>query len=129
MAISQFTAAAIARAADEHCVSKFYYFVNGERKWAAYQAAFKTLTSTVDGTVRAAIAWPDWSITTTVDARDVWQHVWRAVQCHETQMSIYRNVARLTEEDQKVIWGTGEFYRVFSLVNGGGTRERICSRG
>jgi hypothetical protein len=34
-------------------------------------------------------------------------------------MSIYKNVASLTEEDQKVIWGTGELYRVFSLVNGG----------
>ena len=123
IAISQFTAAAIARASEVHRVSKFYYFVNGERKWAAYQAAFKTLTSKVDGTLRAAIAWPDWSITTAVDARDVWQTVWRAVQCHKTQMSIYTNVATLTEEDQKVIWGTGEFYRVFSLVNGGRTRE------
>ena len=99
------------RAADEHRVSKFYYFVNGERKWAAYQAAFKTLTSKVDGHVRAAMAWPDWAITTKIDARDVWQHVWRAVQCHKTQMSIYKNVSRLTEDDQKVIWGTGEFYQ------------------
>ena len=117
------TAAAIVRAADVHRVSKFYYFVNGERKWAAYQAAFKTLTSNVDGHVRAATAWPDWSITTKVDARDVWQHVWRAVQCHKTQMSIYKNIASLTEDDQKVIWGTGEFYRVFSLVNGGRRTE------
>jgi LmbE family N-acetylglucosaminyl deacetylase len=123
IAISQLTASAIARAADDHRVSKFYYFVNGEQKWAAYQAAFKTLTSTVDGAVRTAFAWPDWSITTTVDARGVWPTVWRAVQCHKTQMSIYKNVATLTEEDQKVIWGTGEFYRVFSLVNGGRKRE------
>ena len=119
IAISQLTAGAIARAADLHRVSKFYYFVNGERKWAAYQAAFKTLTSNVDGHIRAAFAWPDWSITAKVDARGVWQHVWRAVQCHKTQMSIYKNIASLTEDDQKVIWGTGEFYRVFSLVNGG----------
>ena len=111
------------RAAGAHRVSKFYYFVNGERKWAAYQAAFKTLTSKVDGAVRAAVAWPDWSITTKVDARDVWQTVWRAVQCHKTQMSIYKNMANLTEDDQKVIWGTGEFYRVFSLVNGGRKTE------
>jgi len=123
IAISQLTAAAIARAADSHRVSKFYYFVNGERKWAAYQAAFKTLTSTVDGVVRAATAWPDWAITTQIDARDSWRVVWRAVQCHKTQMSIYKNVASLTEDDQKVIWGTGEFYRVFSLVNGGRERE------
>ncbi|RPI53658.1 MAG: PIG-L family deacetylase [Acidobacteria bacterium] len=123
IAIAQFTAAAIARAADAHQVSKFYYFVNGERKWAAYQAAFKTLTSNVDGAVRVAIAWPDWSITAKVDARDVWQTVWRAVQCHTTQMSIYKNIGNLTEDDQKVIWGTGEFYRVFSLVNGGRKAE------
>jgi LmbE family N-acetylglucosaminyl deacetylase len=123
IAISHFTAAAIVRASDVHRVSKFYYFVNGERKWAAYQAAFKTLTSKVDGAVRAATAWPDWSITTIIDARELWQTVWRAVQCHQTQMSIYKNVAALTEDDQKVIWGTGEFYRVFSLVNGGRKRE------
>jgi LmbE family N-acetylglucosaminyl deacetylase len=123
IAISQQTAAAIVRAADRHRVSKFYYFVNGERKWAAYQAAFKTLTSSVDGELRAAIAWPDWAITTKIDARDVWQTVWRAVECHKTQMSIYKNVASLTEDDQKVIWGTGEFYRVFSLVNGGRAHE------
>ena len=123
IAISQFTTAAVVRAADVHRVSKLDYFVHGARKWAAYQAAFKTLTSKVDETVRAAVTWPDWSMTTTVDARDVWQTVWRAVQCHTTQMSIYTNVASLTEEDQKVIWGTTEFYRVFSLVNGGRTRE------
>ncbi len=123
IAISQFTAAAVTRAGDVHQVSKFYYFVNGERKWAAYQAAFKTLTSTVDNTVRVATAWPDWSITTKVDARDAWQTVWRAVQCHKTQMSIYKNIGNLTEDDQKTIWGAGEFYRVFSLVNGGRKTE------
>ena len=123
IAISQLTAAAIVRAADTHRVSKLYYFVHTERKWAAYQAAFKTLTSTVDGTLRAAVAWPDWSITTKVDATAVWRTVWRAVQCHKTQMSIYKNFASLSEDDQKLIWGTQEFYRVFSLVNGGRKQE------
>jgi LmbE family N-acetylglucosaminyl deacetylase len=129
IAISQLTAAAIVRAACEHRVSKFYYFVNGERKWAAYQAAFKTLTSNVDGRVRGAVAWPGWSITTRIDARGAWQQVWRAVQCHKTQMSIYKNVASLTEEEQKMIWGTAEFYRVFSLVNGGRETEQDLFEG
>jgi len=123
IAISQLTGAAIVRAAGANRVSKFYYFVQGSRKWAAYQAAFKTLTSTVDGTVRAAVAWPDWSITTKVDSTNVWRTVWRAVQCHKTQMSIYKNFATLPEDDQKMIWGTQELYRVFSLVNGGRTPE------
>jgi LmbE family N-acetylglucosaminyl deacetylase len=123
IAISQMTSAAIVRAADVHRVSKLYYFVLNSRKWAAYQAAFKTLTSTVDGTVRAAVAWPDWSITTNVDATPAWQTVWRAVQCHKTQMSIYKNFSSLSEDDQKMLWGTQEFYRAFSLVNGGRTQE------
>jgi len=121
IAISQLTAAAAATST--HRVDKFYYFVNGERKWAAYQAAFKTLTSTVDGVVRTAIAWPDWSITTVLDASAVWPIVWRAVKCHKTQMSIYKNFETLSDDDQKVIWGTPELYRVFSLVNGGRRRE------
>ena len=124
IAISQLTGAAIAVAAsDGHRVSKFYYFVNGERKWAAYQSAFKTLTSTVDGTVRVAVAWPDWAITSKLDTTDVWETVWRAVQCHKTQMSIYKNVESLTEREQQLFWGFAQFYRVFSLVNGGRQRE------
>jgi LmbE family N-acetylglucosaminyl deacetylase len=119
IAISQFTAGAIACAADAHRVSKFYYFVNGERKFEAYQTAFKKLTSKVDGAVREAFSWPDWAITTKVDSSAVWRTVWSAVQCHKTQMSIYKNIGSLTEDDQKVIWGSGELYRVFSLVNGG----------
>jgi len=123
IAISQLTTAAIVRAADTHRVAKFYYFVTGAEKWAAYQAAFKTMTSKVDGTVREATAWPDWAITTVVDATAVWRTVWRAVQCHKTQLSIYKNLGALSEEDQKLIWGRAEFYRVFSLVNGGRERE------
>jgi hypothetical protein len=51
------------------------------------------------------------------------------VQCHKTQMSIYKNVANLTEDDQKVIWGTGEFYRVYSLVNAGRATEHDLFEG
>jgi LmbE family N-acetylglucosaminyl deacetylase len=123
IAISQMTGAAIVRAADAHQVPKLYYLVNTARKWATYQAAFRTLTSTVDGTVRAVVPWPDWSVTTVVDATAVWPTVWRAVQCHKTQMSIYKNFESLSEADQKLIWGRQELYRVFSLVNGGRTVE------
>ena len=31
--------------------------------------------------------------------------------------------------DQKLIWGTPEFYRVFSLVNGGRTQETDLFQG
>jgi hypothetical protein len=62
-------------------------------------------------------------VTTVVDATAVWPTVWRAVQCHKTQMTIYKNFASLSEADQKLIWGRQELYRVFSLVNGGRTPE------
>ena len=37
------------------------------RKWSAYQAALKKLTSTVDGVERQATPWPDWAVTTVID--------------------------------------------------------------
>jgi hypothetical protein len=38
-------------------------------------------------------------------------------------MSIYRNLQGLPEEHHRALWGTQEFYRAFSLVNGGRTLE------
>lgn len=133
VAISQLTVAAVLRAAsaepivgDEqgpHRVAKLYYMANTERRWSAFQRALKALQMTVDGGVRTAISWPDWSVTTTVDAFDRWEIVWRAVQCHRTQMAQYGALTRLTPEDHRVLWGTQEYYRAFSLVNGGRARE------
>ena len=123
IAIAQFTAAAVSGPPTRIRCRSSTISSTANGSGPPIQAAFKTLTSNVDGTVRVATAWPDWSITTKVDARDLWQTVWRAVQCHKTQMSIYKNIGNLTEDDQKVIWGTGEFYRVFSLVNGGRKTE------
>lgn len=133
IAISQLALAATIRAmsseplaGDEqgpHVVQKLYYMVNTERRWRTYQRAFKALQTTVDGSVRASVAWPDWSVTTTVDAFDHWETVWRAVQCHRTQMAQYAGLSALTPEDHRAIWGTQEFYRALSLVNGGRARE------
>ena len=61
--------------------------------------------------------------------RAVWQHAWRAVQCHTTQERLSKKIASLIEDDQKVIWGTGKFYRVFSLVNGGREQNRTLFDG
>jgi LmbE family N-acetylglucosaminyl deacetylase len=124
IAISQLTTAAIVRAAAQgHAVSKLYYLAWGASTWAAYQAALKKLTSTVDGVERHVIPIPDWHITTRIDTSAAWPVVWRAVQCHRTQMSIYANLAALPPEHHRALWGVQEFARVFSLVNGGRTRE------
>jgi LmbE family N-acetylglucosaminyl deacetylase len=123
VAISQLTAGAIVCAADEHRVAKLYHIAWSAPTWAAYQAALKKLTSTVDGVERQVIPAPDWGVTARIDTADQWPAVWRAVQCHRTQISIYRNLAALPEQHHRALWGVQEYYRAFSLVNGGRTRE------
>jgi LmbE family N-acetylglucosaminyl deacetylase len=133
IAISQFTTAAAVCAADSgyrfdggsptdqhpHRVAKVHYMAWRSGKWEAYQAAFRKLTSIVDGVERLATPWPDWAVTTEIDTSLFWPAVWDAVCCHRTQMSIYQRLEDLTEEQQTALWGSQEFYRVYSSVNGG----------
>jgi LmbE family N-acetylglucosaminyl deacetylase len=135
IAICQFTTAAVVAAADSgyrtpgtsghppHSVSKLYFMGWPSAKWEAYQSAFKKLVSHVDGVERQAAPWPEWALTTVVDTETHWTTVWRAVQCHESQMAIYGPLAELSEEHHKGLWGAQEFYRAMSLVNGGRVRE------
>jgi len=134
IAISQFTTAAIVCASDagyraddrshgdplpSHRVAKLHYMAWRNDKWEAYEAALRKLTSMVDGVARQATAWPDWAVTTEIDTSAYWPVVWKAVCCHQTQMSIYERLERISEEQQKALWGSQEFYRVYSAVNGG----------
>jgi LmbE family N-acetylglucosaminyl deacetylase len=124
VAISQLTTAAVVRAADrEFAVRKLYYIAWSAATWAAYQAALKKLTSTVDGVERQVVPSPDWAITARVDTSSAWQTVWRAVQCHQTQMGIYKHLGGLPVSHHRALWGVQEFYRAFTLVNGGRARE------
>jgi LmbE family N-acetylglucosaminyl deacetylase len=134
IAISQLATAAVVAAADagyadgsnteaSHRVSKFYFMAWSKPKWDAYQAAFKKLVVTVDGLERQASPWPEWAITTVLETEDVWETVWRAVCCHQTQMAMYGKLEHLSPQHHRALWGTQEFYRVFSSVNGGRTIE------
>jgi LmbE family N-acetylglucosaminyl deacetylase len=136
VAICQFTTAATVAAADAefrsdgdepetrpHAVSKLYYIAWPEPAWAAYEAAFRKLRSTVDGFERQATPWPDWAITTVIDTREVWPTVWRAVSCHESQITAYERLKELSPEHHEALWGRQSFYRAFSTVNGGRSRE------
>lgn len=123
VAISQLTTAATVVASAGAGVQKLYYIAWSAATWAAYQSALKKLTATVDGVERQVVPTPDWMITTRIDTADVWLRVWRAVQCHQTQVSIYRGLAALPEEHHRALWGVQEYYRAFSRVNGGRTRE------
>ncbi len=137
IAISQLTTAAVVCAADSndttqgarptqaetHRVSKVYYMALSQDKWAAYLAAFRDLKIKVDGTERRATPWPDWAITTVIDTSSYWKTVWQAVSCHKTQMAIFSQLEHLPAEHHQSLWGSQEYYRTFSLVNGGRTRE------
>ena len=133
IAISQFAGAAIVCAADpsleleaapthqpaHHRVAKFYYIAWTPGKWQAYTEAFRDLKFNVDGVDRRAVPWPDWEITTRINTERYWERVWQAVLCHKTQLTIYQKLEHLSEENHKELWGSQEFYRVFSSVNGG----------
>jgi len=141
IAVSQLATAAVVRAAsaaramsatgehEPHVVQKLYYMAWTERVWSHYQGVFKVLRSKVGEQVRSSVAWPDWSVTTTADAHDHWETVWKAVRCHQTQMAQYGALEDLTPEDHRGLWGPQEYYRVFSLVNGGRARERDLFEG
>jgi LmbE family N-acetylglucosaminyl deacetylase len=134
IAISQLATAATVCAADcgyrtdggsqqdslpPHRVAKLHYLAWRNNKWEAYQVAFRRLTSVVDGVERQAAPWPDWAVTTEIDTSAYWPIVWKAVCRHQTQMSIYERLKDLTDEQHKALWGSQEFYRVYSSVNGG----------
>ena len=135
IAISQFTGAALVAAADPafvpargvelpdepHRVDKLYWMAWDAASYELYQESIGgELRSRVDGIERRAAPWPAWAITTRVDAREHWPTVWRAVQCHASQISGYGGISQLAPERHRELWGGAQsFYRVFSLVNGG----------
>jgi LmbE family N-acetylglucosaminyl deacetylase len=144
VAIGQFTTAALVAAADPslvcghdadgrptapHAVSKLYYIAWRAATWLAYQQALKQLTSTVDGVARQAVPWPDWAITTVVDTREYWPIIWKAVSCHESQVSVYARLRDLLPEHHQALWGSPSFYRALSTVNGGRVLENDLFEG
>lgn len=131
IAISQFTSASISKALDAtficndapHRVLKLYFLAWTSEIIKLHQEAFKEFGMMIDGTKRFSVAYPDWMITTVIDAKPYWEIVWRAVRHHETQISIYTNLERLTNNQHEALWGAQSFYRAFSLINGGRGRE------
>jgi LmbE family N-acetylglucosaminyl deacetylase len=127
VAICQIATAACARAADAslddgqapHHVAKLYYKSETPAVWEVYQKAFKRMVSNVDGVERAAVAWPDWSVSAVLDTREHAATVWRAIQCHQTQIAIYAGLRDLSITDHERLWGRQHYYRAYSTANGG----------
>lgn len=139
IAISQLTLAAAVCAADAsythsehptpHRVAKLYYMMASQSLIAQYQKVFGDLVMNIDGVDRRILDVQDWMITTVVDASTYWQQVWAAVCCHETQVGSLKALGTLTEDGHRMLWGTQEFTRVYSTVNGGRKVERDLFEG
>jgi len=133
IAISQFTTGAIVAAASSayqgeasqppHQVQKLYYMAAAKVEHEFYESAFGKLVMNIDGQIRGTVSWPEWSLTTEIDSAAYWPKVWKAVQCHCSQLATYQLLANLPEEQHRQLWGRSNFYRAFSLVNGGRDKE------
>lgn len=129
IAISQFTSSAILCAADASFadmtgqtpwrVQKFYYMVDNQSQVDFANEAFGGISMEIDGVTRKHQGWPDWEITTQVNAMPFIQKVSEAVQCHKSQLPGYGMLGESSAKEMATFFGKGSFYRVFSLVNGG----------
>jgi LmbE family N-acetylglucosaminyl deacetylase len=131
IALSQFTNAALVLAADAsfengkppHRVSKFYYMVDSLQNVGDANEAFGGISMDVDGVTRHHVGWPDWQITTRLDNTEYAGQVRAAIHCHKSQLPGYGPILQWTEKEIARFFGTGYFYRAYSLVNGGRSVE------
>lgn len=133
IALSQFTNGALVCAADRnfvdanvqlpHRVLKFYYMVDSVEVVTVVSEKLGGIHMEVDGVMRDHVAWQDWQITTSLDNTPYLEKVQRAIYCHKSQLPGYRPLVEAPVEEQTKIFGTGHFYRAFSLVNGGRRKE------
>lgn len=129
IALSQFTTGALVCAADRnfidaqaqppHRVLKFYYMVDSLEVVNVANEALGGIRMDVDGVTRQHVGWEDWQITTKLDTHDYLEHVRKTLLCHKSQLPSYRPIPQWPTEQLARMFGTGQFYRVFSLVNGG----------
>jgi len=131
IAISQLTTTAVVAAADPsyhsltmnspHRVAKLYYRAFLQAEQAAYEATFGRLVMPVDSVERRFTAWPEWAITTRIDASAYWEQVWQAIKCHRSQLPDFQNrkLKAAPAEAHALLWARQTYYRAMSLVNGG----------
>lgn len=133
IALSQFTNAALVCAADRnfvdaniqppHRVLKFYYMVDSQDVVNAANETFGGISMDVDGVTRSHVGWADWQITTSLDNNQYMEKVRQAMLCHKSQLPGFGPLAEWSAAELGKMFGTGQFYRAFSLVNGGRKTE------
>ena len=129
IALSQFTNAALVCAADDsykdadaqvsHRVSKFYYMVDSLNMVNAVNQTFGGISMDVDGVTRGQVGWQDWQITTRVNTENSLEQVHKAVHCHKSQLPGYGPFGEMSPSELGIFYREGNFYRAYSLVNGG----------
>jgi len=133
IALSQFAMGALICAADQnfkdasgqysHRVSKFYYMVDSLDVVHIANDAFGGIRMTVDGVTRHHIGWEDWQITTRLDNKKFMGVVQKAMLCYKSQLPGYGPISGWSPDELAKIFGIGNFYRAYSVVNGGRTVE------
>ena len=127
IALSQFTSGALVLAADQqysdgqasHAVSKFYYMVDSVEIVSISAEAFGGISMDVDGVTRQHVGWEDWQITTRLDNTRFMGAVQKAIKCHSSQLPGYGPISDWPLDELAKVFGVGNFYRAYSLVNGG----------
>jgi LmbE family N-acetylglucosaminyl deacetylase len=129
IAVTQYTTAAVAASANPgyadpegrppHQVQKLYYMAWTAEDVREYEQPFGEFVMHINGSERRSIPWPEWSITTRIEAYDTWQRVWDAIRCHRTQLPQYEKLANLPEETHRRMWGVNAYYRALSTVDCG----------
>lgn len=94
-----------------------------------YEPILGPITMPVDGEVRRAVPFPEWAITTRLDAETHWCTATDAAYRHRTQMGIFPPADQIPEDVYKQLSGHPTLYHAYSLVNGGRRVERDIPEG
>jgi LmbE family N-acetylglucosaminyl deacetylase len=129
IALSQFTMGALVCAADQsfvdvdtqspHRVLKLYYMVDSVDVVQMAKESFGGVSMEVDGVTRQHVGWEAWQITTRLDNHRHMDKVQRAIRCHKSQLPGYGPIAEWSVDELAKIFAIGNFYRAYSLLNGG----------
>jgi len=120
------TAAAIVLAADPEYpvignvepvqVRKLYNRIWSAAEQVPFRSVFGPVAMEFDGTTREWVGWPEWAVSTMIDTAAHWSVVHEAVRCHQSQIGDVPRLAELGQSELRVLWGTQQFFRVFSTV-------------
>jgi hypothetical protein len=81
--------------------------------------AFGGISMDVDGMTRHHVGWEDWQITTQLNNSNYLDKVQKAMRCHKSQLPGYGPIPEWSLGELGKVFGTGNFYRAYSLVNSG----------